>query len=294
MRVTNKMIIATVTMNISRNSRRLQEIQASISSGKTINRPSDDPHGASQVLHSRGTLSRIEQYNRNIMRGRSWLAFTESVMNQLDTLLNRAKGIAISQSSATANMNSRTASAVEVAQLFQQALQIGNTKLNDRYIFAGQKTTTAPFKADGTYDGDSGEVRFLISPGIEMGINATGDKIFNGNLAGEDVFALLKDLQTALENNDGVEVAATLDGLNVAQDRVNVEYASVGGKMNRLLIMETNLDDLKLRTEELLAETESIDIVNAAVDLLESQNLLNASLAVAGGMVPKSLLDFLR
>jgi len=294
MRVTNRMIIDTVIRDIFRNTEQLQDVQESLTSGKKINKPSDDPLGASQVLDYRKSLSGMEQFKKNIAWGKSWLNLTDSALNQASNILTRAKEIAISQSSATATADSRAASAVEVDQLYQQMLQISSTKLNGRYIFAGQKTDTSPFAQDGSYNGDSGAVQIMIGPGTEMEINSTGDKIFKGAVGGNDIFSLLEGLKTALENNAPATIGEQLNGIDDAQKVVNAERAGVGGKVNRLNIMDENLTDLKLHTEELLSDTESVDLTKAAIELADRTNLFQASISVISGVIQPSLIDFLR
>lgn len=288
------MIIDTLVRDMFRNSKDMQDVQESLSSGKRINKPSDDPLGASQALDYRKTLSGIDQLNRNIAWGKSWLDFTDSGLSQVNDLINRAKEIAISQSSATASQSSRAASAAEVEQVSRQLFQIANTKLSGRYIFAGQRTNQQPFEQDGTYKGDAGEVSIVVGPGLNMTISSDAGKVFKGTGSGEDIFSVLTELKTALENNAPAAVGETLNRLGDAQNVVNSERASVGGRMNRLTIAEENLTDLKLQTEALLSKTEGVDMAAAAVELADRTNLYKASLAVLSSVIQPSLIDFLR
>jgi flagellar hook-associated protein 3 FlgL len=294
MRVTNRMVIDSVLKNISTTSKRLQEIQESISSGKNINKPSDDPIGAAHTLHYREILSKTDRYAKNIAWGESWLEITDSALGQTNELLLRAKEIAISQSSATADASTRADSAAEVGQLFEQLLQVANTELNGRHIFAGHKTDAPPFSRDGSYTGDSGEVLIMIGPETDMSINTGGDKAFKGAGGGEDVFALLQGLKSALENNDAPAIGEALDGLSKVQKLINTERTGVGARLNRLDIMNQSLENLKLRTELLISKTEDVDLTEAAVALAERTNFYQASLAVLSSIMKVSLVDFLR
>ena len=94
MRVTNKMMTNTVTGNLFKNVKQLLKTQNVLSSGKRINRPSDDPIGMSKVLDYRKTICAIDQYDRNIAHGESWLNLTDSTLNAVGDSLIRAKELA--------------------------------------------------------------------------------------------------------------------------------------------------------------------------------------------------------
>jgi flagellar hook-associated protein 3 FlgL len=151
MRVTNKMMTNTVTGNLFKNVKQLLKTQNVLSSGKRINRPSDDPIGMSKVLDYRKTICAIDQYDRNIDHGESWLNLTDSTLNAVGDSLIRAKELALSQANATANADTMKAVAEEVKNIYDHLLQFANTKLGNSYIFAGHETDTAPFSRDDDY-----------------------------------------------------------------------------------------------------------------------------------------------
>ncbi|MCJ7615158.1 MAG: flagellar hook-associated protein FlgL [Desulfobacterales bacterium] len=150
--MTNKLMADTVTGNLFKNIERFFKTQNIISSGKRINKPSDDPIGMGRVLDYRKTLCAIDQYNRNIAHGESWLNVTDSTLNTAGDLLIRAKELALSQANATASAATRESVAEEVKNIYDNLLQLANTKLGDSYIFAGHKTDTPPFSRDDDYN----------------------------------------------------------------------------------------------------------------------------------------------
>jgi flagellar hook-associated protein 3 FlgL len=151
MRVTNKLMADTVTGNLFKKIEQLFKAQNTVSSGKRIIKPSDDPIGVCRVLDYRKTLCAIDQYNRNIAHGESWLNVTDSTLNTAGDLLIRAKELALSQANATSTADTRESVAEEVKNIYDNLLQLANTKLGDSYIFAGHKTDTPPFSRDDDY-----------------------------------------------------------------------------------------------------------------------------------------------
>ena len=65
MRVTNGMMFNNAVANVQKQSARLFEAQQQVAAGKTILRPSDDPVSTRRILDVRGTLSTMEQFERN-------------------------------------------------------------------------------------------------------------------------------------------------------------------------------------------------------------------------------------
>ena len=159
MRVTNKLMADTVTGNLFKNIDQFLKTQNILSSGKRINKPSDDPIGMGKVLDYRKTICAIDQYDRNIAHGESWLDLTDSTLNAVGDSLIRAKELALSQANATANADTMKAVAEEVKNIYDHLLQLANTKLGNSYIFAGHKTDTPPFSRDddyiASYNGDA-------------------------------------------------------------------------------------------------------------------------------------------
>ena len=151
MRVTNKLMADTVTGNLFKNIDQFLKTQNILSSGKRINKPSDDPIGMGKVLDYRKTICAIDQYDRNIAHGESWLDLTDSTLNAVGDSLIRAKELALSQANATANADTMKAVAEEVKNIYDHLLQLANTKLGNSYIFAGHKTDTPPFSRDDDY-----------------------------------------------------------------------------------------------------------------------------------------------
>ena len=74
MRVTNNMMNNQVVFNLQRSLQSFMNLQTQMSSGKRINKPSDDPVGTLRDLDYRTELSKISQYQDNVSQGQNWLA----------------------------------------------------------------------------------------------------------------------------------------------------------------------------------------------------------------------------
>ena len=75
MRVTNSMLVNQFMRDTQNNLGNMQIIQKQLTSGKTVNKASDDPLKVSRIMQLNRDLKANEQYNKNIA----------STINYLDT-----------------------------------------------------------------------------------------------------------------------------------------------------------------------------------------------------------------
>lgn len=187
MRVADKMSYNQVNGNLQKNRLEMNDLQNQAATQKRINKPSDDPAAAARVLTARTDERGSRQFIKNINIARSFLEFTDQSLGELSETLMRAKELAIQQANdAGASAETRSTVATEVEQMYNQSVQIGNRKLGERYIFAGYKTTAAPFDTSGAYAGDDGDMKIQINKDAHIAMNIPGEKVFLGKGISED------------------------------------------------------------------------------------------------------------
>ncbi|OFZ17876.1 MAG: flagellar hook-associated protein 3 [Bdellovibrionales bacterium RBG_16_40_8] len=189
MRIADKMAYDQVNKSISQNRTEMASLQNQAATQKRVNKPSDDPVAASRVLSSRVEQRSTEQFIKNLNYAKSFLDFSEQSLGELTEVLVRAKELAISQSNdAGASAQSRRIVAEEVKQLHNQAIQIANRKLGERFIFGGFMTNDAPFNDLGGYNGDDGEMKIHVDKESFLSMNLPGSVIFEGKGLSRDGF----------------------------------------------------------------------------------------------------------
>ena len=139
------MLYSQISRDLSQNTEILYKLNGQISSGKSINTPSDDPLGLSSVLGYQTELSSYTQYGKAIDYSTGWLNNMESNLQNTDDLLARANEIAVQMASSTATADTRTDAAEEVMQLREEVLSNANAKYGNKYIFSGTRTQTQPY-----------------------------------------------------------------------------------------------------------------------------------------------------
>jgi len=150
MRITNTILFNTTLANIQQYNARLLQTYEEASSGRRLHRPSDDPAGTRRVLDLRGALSSLEQFKSQHVVTTSLLEGADTALQNVETLLLSAKGLALRGVNDTLGPEQRATLANEVGGLLSQAITLGNSDVNGRYLFAGQANDQPPFAAQAT------------------------------------------------------------------------------------------------------------------------------------------------
>jgi flagellar hook-associated protein 3 FlgL len=184
MRIADKMNYDQVTSNLAKNRSEMSDLQNQAATQKRVTKPSDDPLAAARVLAGKVDIHSNNQFLKSVNSAKNFLEYSEQSLSELADVINRAKELALAQSSdASANEGTRAIVATEIAQLKDQMIQIGNRKMGDRYLFAGFKTNRPPFDRHGNYAGDDGEMQIIINKDAAVAMNIPGSKVFMGKSA---------------------------------------------------------------------------------------------------------------
>lgn len=297
MRVSDKVLYNTVTNNLQQNLEKILGLQEKSSSGKRINRPSDDPVGVMKVVDYDTALSKVGQYQRNIDNGTSFLNVTESTISTAQNIMVRIKELSLSALNSTNSAENRSIIAEEVDQLYQQMKQVANTQFNGRHIFAGYNTETAPYDSNDEYKGTAssdGYIEIEIDSGSTMKINMHGDRVFGTPTYGTDILGTLSTLKSALENDDLQGIGDAMDDIDAAMEQLANVRAEIGARLNRLETAKDYLSKLELDLTGFKSKIEDADITKVITELAMQQTTLEVSRAAVARVLSQSLLDFLK
>lgn len=292
MRVTQSMLVGNFLSNLNNNYRIMNKIQEQLSTGKKINRPSDDPVGVVSSLRLRAGLTETEKYLNNVDDARAWLDTTDIALGQASDLLHRVRELTINGANDGLSQQARDALAKEIHQLRDQMIQVANTTHDGRYIFGGFKTTTPPFTAAGAYTGDNGSIAYEIGVNVSMQVNIPGDAAF---INAQDVFQLLADIEADLTAGNTASLSNVRVGeLDTAIDNILSLRSEVGAKTNRLDLTKSRLDEANLNLSELLSKNEDINTAEVITQLKMQENTYRTALAAGARIIQPTLIDFLR
>lgn len=287
MRVANKTIYDMVKFDLGRISEQLTQANRVVTTGRRINDLSDDPVRLTESLEVKSVLSNIEQLERNISMGKSWLVASESALSQVQDLISSTKALCVQMATATVNAAQRANSATIVQNTIDEIISLANTAVSGRYIFAGWKTDTVPFAPDGTYNGDNHAFAIKIGNDTPVEIGSDGDAVFG------TLFTGLSDLKAALEGNDVGGIETAMDTLESHFKQMSNKISDIGSKMTRMEIKENIFQDLTIDNTRRLSEIEDADISAAILELESRELVYKAALASSARIMELSLVDYL-
>lgn len=154
MRVTERQLVDVLLTAIGNLRSGISTVSEQISSGKRVNRPSDDPAAAERISQFRNVLRTTERRLQTVNEGVGRLNLSDSVLDQAGNTFQRAKELAVQMRNDTNTAVERRNAAQEVQQLILGLASIGNTQLNGRFVFAGNETQTEPY-VPGTVTGSA-------------------------------------------------------------------------------------------------------------------------------------------
>lgn len=303
LRVTNSMLSSQLLRNVNNNLNRMQVNQDILSTGKKINKPSDDPVGITYALRYRSELSMNEQYQKNIDTAKSYVDHTDTVLGQLTDVLQRANELTTQGVNGTNPQTALDAISQELGQLYDQTISIGNDQLNGKYIFNGQKTDQQPYTQTGatTAVSDNAKINYQFAAGVTIPINVTGNEVFGygsgTNQEKDNLFTVLKNLQDDFAGTNGRNKAQASGDMDLLTSRLNKVLnirADVGARANRIDLMENRISDLNTNLTSLDSKTEDADIAETITNLKSDESVYQASLSVGAKVIQPSLLDYLR
>lgn len=290
--------VTTTTMWAS-NARNLQTSKSAYAgamdratTGKAINRASDDPAATADALKIRASQAANAQYSRNIDDGNGWLSTADSALSSVTSLLRRARDLTVQGANdGSMSTTSKEAIATELEQIRDGLLAQANTKYLNRTIFAGSSDAGQAFDTSFNFTGTAGSsVMRRVGEGQQVQVDVDGTAVFgNGN---DSVFS---DLNSIIDDlRAGVNVKPGLTKIDRWMTAVQGAQSQVG---SRQAAVDTATDEVarqKVLLESQRAGIEDVDPAEAIMELNMRATTYQASLGITAKALNTNLMDFLR
>jgi len=283
----------------------MSKLQNQITSGSKITRPSDDPVIAVKGMGYRRDLGQVEQYTRNMNEVNNWIDTTDESLNQVGEQMKRVRELVIQAANDTNTPDERAKIKAEIDQIRQQIQDIGNTKIADRYIFSGTRTTQPLFE-NGKIDPtkvNSEDVVIEVYDGIQMKVNTPGAELF------QNVDDMMGKISELLDPNraggpatgeeignalGGISDKSTGDDITAMHNKILEAQADVGARQNRVELMENRLAIREVSVTKQMSDNEDVDYAKAITEMVTSESIHQAALSVGAKIIQQTLVDFIR
>lgn len=229
MRTTLNTIYGMIGNNLNKFTSDMWQLNSQISSGLQMSKISDNPINVVSALGKRSTLAEINQYQSNINFGSSMISAAEDALTGIKDLVMTSKTRILAAINDSQNSTTRTYIADEMHVYLDEAVALGNSRLDGKYVFGGYRTTgytetePTPFMlgySDGyRVQGSVLPVKDMLSPIVNVTDLSAGDLVINGIAVSDDV-----------PNNSLVFPLSTADEKAAAINRISSDWVNVDGK----------------------------------------------------------------
>jgi flagellar hook-associated protein 3 FlgL len=301
-RITNSMMNRSLLADLNNVANRLTETQRKLSSGKEVNRPSDDPYAAGRALGLRSELEAIKQHSRNVDEAMGWQAVTDTALGTIGDLAQRARELVVQGGTDTLSATDRNAIAQEIEQIIAAMKQEANATYDGRYVLAGMNSDQPPYDAtvgatpNDTFAGTGDRQLREIGAGVTLAVNVTGEEVLGGSpTASGNMLGVLRDIAAHLRSGDTTSLrGGDLEALSDEIENLLAVRARLGAGTNRLETAKNRLGDLQEAATSMLSDVEDADMARTIIDFNTQQAVYQSALKAGAQVIQPSLLDFLR
>jgi flagellin len=237
-----------------------------LSSGKRINRASDDAAGLSIAANLGASVSVSTQARRNLGDATSALNIAEGAFNSLGDISNRLNELAAQAANGTLSDSQRTALNNEFSQLSQEAQRIVSTT-----------------QFNGT--------NLLSSDGISIQSGLDGSASSQLQVEGSDISSLVNSLSN-LSVGTANDAVNTLNQLSNFNNNLSTARGNIGSSGSRIESQTGNLETYEVNAASARTRIEDADIADAIAKKTSEEIKLNigAALNAQAGKLNKDMV----
>ena len=267
-----------------------------VSTGKSVNVPSDNPAAAADMVQNTIESGDVDQYTQNVNSVLSTVQSASSVLSSVVTSLTQAVSLGTEGANGTNTSSNLQAIATQVNGILSTVVSAANTSNGGSYLFGGTSSST-PYTADSssstgyTYNGNNDSNSVAIGDNLSVQVNIPGSQLFSN--PSNNVIGSLSSLVSALQSGNSADIESATSAVDSAIGYVGQQQAIYGNAETKLNSQQTFLqqDTVTLSTQE--NNLIGVNEATAATDLSQAETDNSAALAAAAKVLPNSLLNYL-
>ncbi|MEA5040809.1 MAG: flagellin [Clostridiaceae bacterium] len=310
MRINNNITALNTFNKYTSNTQAASKAMEKLSSGLRINRAADDAAGLSISEKMRSQIAGLDQSNRNVEDGISYIQTAEGALEEVSDMLVRMKELSVESSNGTYSSEDRTNIQSEVTELGNAIKEIATTtKFNGISVFgtavdklsvaapADQAALEAALESGGS---DEMTGATTIAYGADAAQSVTVDPaagfmalVYDG--VDKDDVAVQGSLLT-LDVTSGANAKTAVTTVDAAIGKVNAQRATYGAQQNKLSHIANNLSTTNENISAAESNIRDVDMASEMSEYTKNNILVQAStsmLAQANAM-PQNVLSLLQ
>jgi flagellar hook-associated protein 3 FlgL len=294
----NPDILPDLLAALNDNQQQINDDLEQISSGRSVNQPSDNPAAAAALVVNADQTSQANQFLSSISTVSGELQSADSTLNSVTTALQQAISLGVEGANGTLNASDQQALAVQVQGIQSQLINLANLAYQGNYVFAGTATSTPPYVLDSTsssgvtYQGNSGVNSITIGNQYTVQTNLPGSQLFSSS--SNNVFQAIQDLITGLQSGNATAISTAVGELTNASNYIDQQRVFYGNTISQLNAQTTYLNS---ETTQLSQQQNTLGAANmpAVISNLESAQVSRqATLESMSNTLQNNLFNYLR
>jgi flagellar hook-associated protein 3 FlgL len=269
-----------------------QQAELQLSSGRSVNQPSDNPTAAAQLIQNNDQAIFNAGYLKSLGVVAGRLSTADATLSSADTVLQQAISLGVEAANGTLSSNNRTTIADQLQAIQNQLVSLANTSYEGTYLFAGTVTNTTPFVLDNSapsgisYTGNSDVNHVSAGSGYTLAINVPGSQLFSS--PGNDVFLAMNNIIQAVQSDTGIPAAVV--SLTSATNYLSAQQSFYGNASDQAQSQTNYLTTAKLQIAVQANAIGGADVATEASNLALTQADLQATLDTIGKVTQQNTL----
>lgn len=285
MRINNNIPALNTHRLLNMNTEGLQKSLERLSSGKRINRASDDAAGLAISQKMEAQIRGLRQASRNSLDGVSLIQTAEGALNEVHEMLQRMRELSVQGANGVYAEKDLDAIANEMRELTEQINMIGrDTEFNGIPLLKGDLKTTSGAAVeklrlqigankDQFIDVEMNEINVMVGSGsgeldietnIIESIGSGKFKVVPNSLTAENFESAITTYNNAIEN-----VSSMRSKLGAIQNRLEHTIKNVDNTAENLTASKSRIEDLDMAKE--MSEFTKLNILQQAGTSMLSQ-----------------------
>ena len=289
-----------------KNQRTATEAQQQLTTGLRLRSAADDPHQVENMLLVQSSLAKAEQTDRNLGILQTEVGAGANALQQALKLLDSAISLGGQAGSGTYTEERRAVLISQIEAIQTRMVGLSTTVVNGRYVFSGDLDGSPSYSVNLS---SSIGVDRLITPtyslqaelpdGSRFPVGRTAQDLFDrrnsdDSIAGENVFAALQMLRTAVESGSDSDLMTALSRVKVSSQYLNTQAAGYEATQARLIAAQSESVQAQAQWKVRLSEVRDADVAAAILQMKQVETQLNAAMAAQAQFPRSTLFDFLR
>lgn len=252
-----------------------------LSSGLRITKAADDASGLAVSEKLRSQIRGLNQAERNIQSGVSFIQATEAYLQETQDILHRLRELSVQAANGIYSDEDRMQIQVEVSQLIDEVNRIAS-----HAQFNGMNMLTGRFSQDG-----DATMQFQIGANMDQ-----NERVFIGTMTAESL-----GLQGIQGSTDAISISTpeqanlTVGVLDSALRVVSKQRADLGAYQNRFEMASVGIASAAENLQAAESRIRDVDMASEMVDYVKNQILVQSGTAMLAqaNSQPQSVLQLL-